>query len=705
MKPPDNNCNCNSQNLKNSTRVCVSGVGVICAAGNNANEVMQNMLDGNRTPSIHPTLFNSPLNKPVFECDSSVLNHDFLPENRTLALLIKAVEEALNDAGITPEILKKRKVGICIGTTVACTLNDLKFYSELRNNSVSNTSALYRYLCSDLSLVTADLLGLENVVTLDVANACSSGTNAVSVGYSWILSGLCDIVIAGGADELNEVPYCGFNSLQVMSEKFCLPFDERRQGLNLGEGAGILILESESSISKQNICDSVYIAASAEGSDAYHLTGPHPQGVGLKNAILKLFDERDSDKNNIDYINAHGTATINNDRIESLVFKDIFGDNIPYSSTKYFTGHTLAAAGAIEAVVCVLGMRTGSFPGLPEVDTAEDVAVAPSEKNIKYNGGCVISTSMAFGGSCAALLFSPMQKMKKIKSPEVLLPVSFNVKENALKTLNKIAGEISSEFIPGIKCSAVGVVSPLGIGFEPFEMMMKNNIENSDNIHCGSIKGKTISKQIFNDTKFKKMRRRADKLSLASFAAASNALENYGKKLHSEKTALIFLTSFGAYVTTFRFLDGLIDFGFDAPSPTQFSNSVHNASAFYISKELDIKGPTLSLNGFNNLFLNGLRLASTYLNYKNYDNVLLVAGDEICPEFLRIIDLLNDDFSELKIDIPKVWIEASSAFILEKGHGVTLPDLNYITCFETNCGYSMIREALPFAASYFELDS
>jgi len=262
-----------------------------------------------------------------------------------------------------------------------------------------------------------------------------------------------------------------------------------------------------------------------------------------------------------------------------------------------------------------------------------------------------------------------------------------------------------SVFVPGIECAAAGIITPAGIGREAFGELLADGGISRKALSAGAVRGLTVPENIFSTAGFKRMRRRADKLSLAAFAAASDAVKNYGEKPAPDRTALISLTTFGAYVTTFRFLDGLIDFGFDAPSPTQFSNSVHNASAFYISRELDIKGPTLSLNGFSNLFAEGVRLASVYLNRRKYDNVILVAGDEICLEFLQIVNFLKERFAGMNFEIPAFWIETSSAFIFRKGEGVFLPDEEKIGRFEEVCGFSMIREALPFAASVFEFDS
>ena len=337
-------------------KILVTGIGAISAAGNDVAANYANMTAGIRNHKPYPTIFECDFHKPVFECDSTVLDQEFLPLQRTLALAFKAIHEALEDAELSEEELQNSKVGVCLGTTVACTLNNLDFYSNFRSGKDCDINALERYIRGDISEFISAKFALSGPV-ISIANACASGTNAIGVAYSWIKSGECDIVIAGGADELNLIPYCGFNSLQVMSDKPCVPFDHRRDGLNPGEGAGILILESEESAKKREHETNIVLAGFGGASDAYHLTGPHPEGEGLLSSIEQAMSYAGIEADGIDYINAHGTATIDNDKTESLVFSKLCRKNsVPYSSTKYYTGHTLGAAGAIEAAICVKGM-------------------------------------------------------------------------------------------------------------------------------------------------------------------------------------------------------------------------------------------------------------------------------------------------------------------------------------------------------------
>ena len=685
-------------------KVYVSGTGVVCAAGNTTEEAFFNILKGQHNPKLEPELFQPVFKKPVFECDSSVLSSELLPKNRTLALIHKALSEALINAQLSIEMLQKYRVGICIGTTVACTLNDIDFYAALRHFNPSSQETVERYLCGDLSFVVADLFELKQSLTLSVANACSSGTNAINIAYSWLKAGLCDIAIAGGADELNEIPYCGFNSLQVMSDEFCLPFDVNRKGLNLGEGAGVIILEREEIILEREFNAQVILKAVAETSDAYHITGPHPEGRGLQLALNKLFDYSKTSPDNTAYINAHGTATINNDKTEAYVFEKVFKRQVPYSSTKYYTGHTLAAAGAIEAVFCIKGIINSEFPGLSAITPDPDIAVPPSEANIKYNGGNVISTSMAFGGSCAAIMFeyAPLFKNKVIREKDIYIkasfPCKFNIQKRAKSIINTIMSPTNIKSVKGIKCVSTGIVSHAGLGMQAFTDMF-NLKKTHKPMKYGNIQALTIPPEVFKIPELKKMRRRADRLSMSMYLSAKEAIDNFGIE-KCKKPALLVLSSFGAYVTTFRFLDGLLDFGFDTPSPTQFSNSVHNAPAFYISSQLNITGPALSINGFNNSFSQALNLASAYLQETNSDYILLVNGDEVSIEFLKILDIWNNSNDINSCKFPLKWAEYSSAFLLQRDDAeLQLPQKELIEEVNSIFGFSVMKDSLSMIAS------
>jgi 3-oxoacyl-[acyl-carrier-protein] synthase-1/3-oxoacyl-[acyl-carrier-protein] synthase II len=209
-------------------------------------------------------------------------------------------------------------------------------------------------------------------------------------------------VIAGGADELLRVTYAGFSSLMITDTQPCKPFDVKRKGLNLGEGAGILILESDAVRADKAVHGKVLGYGSA--CDAHHLTAPHPDGAGLKLAMQEAFTAAGVTSADIAFVNTHGTGTPDNDRVEGRVLSELL-PGVPFLSTKGYTGHTLGAAGGIEAAFTVACLQRGEIPasiGFSEPDP--DVIVTPVIKNRCIDGDIALSESLAFGGNNAVLI-------------------------------------------------------------------------------------------------------------------------------------------------------------------------------------------------------------------------------------------------------------------------------------------------------------
>ena len=379
-------------------KILITGMGIISALGSGCEETLESLSE-EWVNTVTPTLFDSTIKKPVFEIDE--IPRKWLKKNmRTLSLAYTVVEEAINDAELDEDVSDLR-IGVCMGTTVASQLNDLEFYTEYKKDGSLNKDAIKKYLNGNLAEAVAKQFSFTGP-TLTVVNACSSGTDAIGVAMSWLKADLCDVVIAGGADELNRVPYLGFNSLSIYSEKPPKPFDSGRSGLNLGEGAGVVVLEKSSA---RNHNSNLFCAGYGTYTDAYHLTAPRPDGSSLENAINYAIKEAGINKDEVAFVNAHGTATINNDLVEGNTLARVFGDDIKFYSTKGYTGHTLGAAGGIEAVFCALGLDTGSIPKSAGFEKKpDDIAIAPVSKTTDIAGNYALSTSLAFGGNNSALI-------------------------------------------------------------------------------------------------------------------------------------------------------------------------------------------------------------------------------------------------------------------------------------------------------------
>jgi 3-oxoacyl-[acyl-carrier-protein] synthase-1/3-oxoacyl-[acyl-carrier-protein] synthase II len=400
-------------------KVRISGIGALCACGLDFESSVSALFQDRRDPA--PTRrfqLSHPVPYPVFELPPSSIDEpdENQPWLRTSRLAVTAARAALNDSDwisdqtTTPD-LSRFKVGVCIGTTVGGSMNDEKFYRDFREHKTPDLQPITRYLRSNPAAVVAEVFKLHGP-QLTVVNACSSGTDAIAIGTEWIKSGLCDIVLAGGSDELCRVTCNGFISLMISSTQPCRPFDENRSGLNLGEGAAILVLESEkiyrqhrkSSPKKEHSSPQAFIAGSGSACDAWHLTAPHPEGRGLHRALQLALDDAEITTDKIAFINAHGTATKNNDLTEGKVLKEMFPDT-PFFSTKGYTGHTLGAAGALEAAFTIAMLKLQKIPksaGFTTIDPT--INHAPSSSAQTVSGTCALSQSLAFGGNNSALI-------------------------------------------------------------------------------------------------------------------------------------------------------------------------------------------------------------------------------------------------------------------------------------------------------------
>lgn len=387
--------------------VSICACGCICSAGKDTRSCYETMLNGDVQPTFAPDFsYDQPMHSPVFAVPEEWLEKKDQnpPLTETMQLLFPAVDEALTQSGLTAEQLATFKVGSCIGTSTGASLNFKSFYQEWREGGEPDLAVIESYLHCNPAAAVADKYGLSGPVQT-VTNACSSGTDAIGIAASWIRQGLCDLVIAGGADALSGISYTGFSRLMITSPEKCRPFDKDRQGLNLGEGAAVLILASEEVMQNLALDSIAEVMGYGTCCDAHHLTAPHPEGTGLKQAITESLERSGITANEIDFINVHGTGTENNDRIEGQVIHELFPAT-PFTGTKGFTGHTLGAAGAIEAVMTVMALQNGQImPTRGFHEAAPEAQAIPVTKKVDLDAQYALSDSLAFGGNNSALVF------------------------------------------------------------------------------------------------------------------------------------------------------------------------------------------------------------------------------------------------------------------------------------------------------------
>lgn len=313
------------------------------------------------------------------------------------------MEQAFENAGIDSKILKNKRVGVCIGTNVAGSVSNKNIDQYEKKSEISWLTPAQRYLATNPALGIAREYDLSGPVQT-IVTACSAGGDAIGLAASWIRQDICDIVITGGTDEMYEITYNGFISLMNCDDSPCRPFDAERKGMNLGEGAAVFILESENMINQRKIKPRAYVMGYGSASDAYHLTTPAPDGRGLRLAIDEALTGAGLSYQDIAFINAHGTGTPDNDRIESMLFHELFS-GVPFLSTKGYTGHTLGGAGAVEAAFTIAGLEQKKIPksaGFSKPDP--ELPANPVSRVTEIKGSTAMSQTLAFGGNNAVLI-------------------------------------------------------------------------------------------------------------------------------------------------------------------------------------------------------------------------------------------------------------------------------------------------------------
>lgn len=406
-----------------TSKIVITGEGIVSAIGNDKAEVLQTLLDGRsgigemkHLQSVHHEL-------PVGEVKLS--NDEMkamlgLPADKTVSrttlMGILAAKQALQEANTDVAAPESRRIVLISGTTVGG-MDITEQYFDTFATSDKYISCLKKHDCGSCTADIASALGITTCTT--ISTACSSAANAIILGANLLKTGQADIVIAGGTEALTRFHLNGFNALMILDHAPCRPFDAERAGLNLGEGAAYVVMETEDGARHRGAGIHAWLTGYGNACDAFHQTASSDDGEGAYLAMKEALEMAHLAPEDIDYVNAHGTGTPNNDLSESIALKRIFTKRMPYiSSTKTFTGHTTSASGAIETVVCLLAMHHGFVPANLRWQHQMPVGITPSP-GIR---GCilkhVVCNAFGFGGNDSSLIFSA----KASGSPESPLP-------------------------------------------------------------------------------------------------------------------------------------------------------------------------------------------------------------------------------------------------------------------------------------------
>lgn len=404
-------------------RVVITGLGAITPLGNNPDDFWGNIKSGNTGID-----FIKGFDTSDFKVKLAAEVKDFKPElyiekkevkrmDRFCQFAIAGAAQAVENSGLNLDSIDKERFGVIVGSGIGGIGTIEKEKENLLEKGPNKVHPLFiPMIISNMAAGNIAIkFGAEGMCT-NVVTACATGTNCIGEAFHAIKNGLADIMIAGGTEaSITPLSVAGFTQLTALTksddpQRASIPFDAERSGFVMGEGAGIVIVESLEHALKRKADILAEIVGYGSTCDAYHMTSPSPDGQGAARAMKIAIEEANISKEEVSYVNAHGTSTPVNDKFETIAIKEVFGDyakNVPISSTKSMTGHLLGAAGAVEAIVCIKALQEGFIPptvGYKVSDPDCDLDYVPNvgrQQNINY----AMSNSLGFGGHNAVLLF------------------------------------------------------------------------------------------------------------------------------------------------------------------------------------------------------------------------------------------------------------------------------------------------------------
>jgi 3-oxoacyl-[acyl-carrier-protein] synthase-1/3-oxoacyl-[acyl-carrier-protein] synthase II len=567
----------------------VTGLGIVSPAGRSTDEIWRSF--ATQTSGLSPlTLFPSPRYGQVLvgevHYDLTALGAP-VRGSRSDRLGWLAARDAIQSAGLSSEFFGDR-AGVILGSSVGGSFDSERFLTALIKRGQMRARPVRFHECISTVDLIADSFGLYGPGTA-ISTACSSGALAIAMAAEMIQSGEADIMLAGGADSLSHITWGGFHSLLLVDSAGCRPFDARRAGMSLGEGAAILLLETEASARARGATILARVAGWGASCDAHHVTAPHPEGAGAADAMRTALARAGLEPGAIDYVNAHGTGTRDNDLAEARALRTVFGDRVPpVSSTKRFFGHALAASGAIEALVCVETLRRQATPpnlGFATPDPALGMSPVTALQSASLTH--VMSNSFGFGGNNAVLIFSRPDAPARTRSPSAI-PVAV---------------------------TGLGAIGPGTLADRAIEPPLP----------AGTVKAHSCGALAEAATLSPNQRRRLSRLVQMAVLAARRS----HSPTPSERLAVSIGTGLGCLEDAGAFVENLIAKDEAEPMPSRFPGSVHNAPAGQVAIDLGARGLNSAPTAGEVSFENALWLGMRALTNGEVDCALAGAVDEL----------------------------------------------------------------------------
>ena len=617
--------------------ILITGTGVVSAIGLNKAETLEALLGGKSGVGQLRYLKTEHKEFPVGEVkltDAEMQERLGIPQDavttRTALMGMLALGEALEEAQLTQDMLPK--VGFISGTTVGGMDMSEQFYLDYIH-SEAHKEYIAAHDCGSCTEMTANHFGKFAFVTT-LSTACSSAANAIILGANMIRCGEADIVVVGGSECITKFHLNGFNSLMILDTEPCRPFDATRHGLNLGEGAAYLVLESAESAKRRGVTAQALLSGYGNACDAFHQTASSPDGEGAYRAMseaLRVAGLRPSD---IDYINAHGTGTPNNDASESQAMIRLFGENVPpVSSTKPFTGHTTSASGSIEAVFCILALQNGFLPvNLNWSQAMEDGIVPvsqPTKKELKH----VLCNAFGFGGNDSSLLISgtaglrdcetldenDSQAYERLRVKPAMTFFDDVLSKGVIAGKDPQSPAHNSVFV--LSAKQISLQQPLSEAWmqEPiaYDVPFTRSIDPSFKEYVSPIEA-----------------RRMGKILKRALATSKEALKEAGL---DTVDAIITGTGYGCIENTEFFLDALSNEGEQMLKPTYFMQSTHNTISSLVAIQTKNHGYNVTYAHKSISFDSAMQDAWWQFKLGKINTALVGGHDEMTETFYHIL--------------------------------------------------------------------
>jgi len=393
-------------------RVVITGLGVISSIGIGWQEFWANLLKGKS--GISPVTSFDTTNHfthnggevKIFNPENFLSKDETYILGRASQLALAAAKLAIADAKLTKKELEIKRIGTCIGTTTGSIQAIEAINDKLINKQLPSENLISQLPPHTKPATVAKKFNLKGPNFM-ISNACASGNYAIGYGYDLIRLNRADVILAGGSDPFSRIEYTGFNQLASVAPERCQPFDKNRKGMIVAEGAGILVLESLESAIQRNAHIYAEISGYGLSCDAKHMTQPSVEGISQ--CMIKAMHEAQINRDDVDYISAHGTGTIANDKTECAAIKEVFGSRvkqIPVSSIKSMLGHTMGAAAALEAISCSLVVQNDIIPPTINYETPDpecDIDCVPNKAR-EATVNIALNNSYAFGDNNASLV-------------------------------------------------------------------------------------------------------------------------------------------------------------------------------------------------------------------------------------------------------------------------------------------------------------